>query len=107
MVHTLAGPLLLLFWPLFSAAPYTRYLAALAPSLNGLRLLFIGNGIVKDERAVNAISRSGDPAELLRGPLYYVIVLLAVTLIYWRDSSVGEWMNVSFEPPNFKQTTTW
>jgi len=36
------------------------------PALNGVRLLLIGNGIVKDERAVMAMSRSGDPAELLR-----------------------------------------
>ncbi len=40
--------------------------AAVVPALNGVRLLLIGNGIVKDERAVMAMSRSGDPAELLR-----------------------------------------
>ena len=28
-------------------------------------------------------------AELLRGPLYYVLVLLAATTWYWRDSPVG------------------
>ncbi len=28
-------------------------------------------------------------AELLRGPLYYVLVLLAATTLYWRDSPVG------------------
>lgn len=38
----------------------------MVPALNGVRLLLIGNGIVKDERAVMAMSRSGDPAELLR-----------------------------------------
>lgn len=27
--------------------------------------------------------------ELLRGPLYYVLILVAVTLIYWRESPVG------------------
>jgi len=35
------------------------------------------------------MTRTGDPAELLRGPLYYVIVLLSVTAFYWRDSPVG------------------
>lgn len=35
--------------------------------------------MVKDTRMVQATSRSGNPGELLRGPLYYVIVLLAVT----------------------------
>lgn len=28
-------------------------------------------------------------AELLRGPLYYVLVLLGTTLVYWRESPVG------------------
>jgi len=27
--------------------------------------------------------------ELLRGPLYYVLILVAVTLVYWRESPVG------------------
>lgn len=89
LVHTLAGPLFLVCWPLFSSAPYAQYLAALVPSLNGLRLLLAGTETVKDPRAVAAMSRTGDPAELLRGPLYYVIVLLAVTAMYWRDSPVG------------------
>ena len=66
LVHTLAGPGFLACWPLFGAAPYSRFIAALVPSLNCLRLLLIGNGIVKDERAVAAMSRTGDPRELLR-----------------------------------------
>lgn len=89
LVHTLAGPGFLACWPLFGSAPYSRLIATMVPALNGVRLLLIGNGIVKDERAVMAMSRSGDPAELLRGPLYYVIVLMAVTSLYWRGSSVG------------------
>ena len=83
-MHTLAGPLFLVCWPL-----YAQYLAALVPSLNGLRLLLAGNGIVADPRAVAAMTRTGDPAELLRGPLYYVIVLLGVTALFWRGSAVG------------------
>lgn len=30
-----------------------------------------------------------DRAELLRGPLYYVLVLLGATLFFWRESPVG------------------
>jgi hypothetical protein len=37
LVHTLAGPLFLLCWPLFSAAPEARFLAALVPALNAAR----------------------------------------------------------------------
>lgn len=27
--------------------------------------------------------------ELLRGPLFYVVVLMAATMVYWRDSPIG------------------
>lgn len=89
LVHTLAGPLFLVCWPLYSSAEYAQYLAALVPSLNIVRLLLAGLQVVDDPRAVSAMTRTGDPAELLRGPLYYVIVLCAVTAIYWRHSTVG------------------
>jgi phytol kinase len=35
------------------------------------------------------MSRSGDKAELLRGPLYYVAVLVGVTLLFWRENPAG------------------
>ncbi|KAL4444228.1 hypothetical protein ABPG75_011965 [Micractinium tetrahymenae] len=89
LVHMLAGPGFIACWPLFGAEPYSRLLAACVPALNALRLLLIGNGIVKDERAVSAMSRTGDAKELLRGPLYYVLILIAITAIYWRCSPVG------------------
>ncbi len=38
---------------------------------------------------VAAISRSGNPAEVLRGPLIYVIVLIFATLLFWRSSPIG------------------
>lgn len=44
----------------------SRFVAMCVPALNGLRLLLIGGGVVKDERAVMAVSRTGDPKELLR-----------------------------------------
>jgi hypothetical protein len=65
-VHTLAGPGFLACWPLFGAAPYSRFVAAAVPALNALRLLLVGSGVVQDERAVSAMSRSGEPQELLR-----------------------------------------
>lgn len=88
-MHILAGPLFLICWPLFSSEPYAQYLAALVPSLNGIRLILAGTETVKDPRAIAAMTRTGDPGELLRGPLYYVIVLLSVTAMYWRGSPVG------------------
>lgn len=54
------------------------------------RLTLVGTGLVRDERVVAAMSRTGDKSELLRGPLFYVLVLFAVTLACWRNSPIGE-----------------
>ncbi|KAK9804232.1 hypothetical protein WJX72_002567 [[Myrmecia] bisecta] len=89
LVHMTAGPLFLLTWPLFSAEPYARYLATVVPGLNAIRLVLIGTGVVESEGTVKSVSREGDRAELLRGPLYYVLVLIGVTIFYWRASPVG------------------
>ncbi|KAK9902215.1 hypothetical protein WJX75_007878 [Coccomyxa subellipsoidea] len=89
LVHILAGPGFALCWPLFSAEPNARFFAAIVPCLNLLRVVLLGTGIIDDPKTVNAMSREGDRAELLRGPLYYVLVLLGTTLVYWRESPVG------------------
>jgi phytol kinase len=45
--------------------------------------------MIRDEAAVRAMSRTGDRREILRGPLFYGIVFIAITLIYWKDSLIG------------------
>ena len=35
------------------------------------------------------MSRTGDPREILRGPLYYGIMFVLLTVIFWKDSPVG------------------
>jgi len=35
------------------------------------------------------MSRTGDPREILRGPLYYGIMFVVLTLVYWKDSPTG------------------
>ncbi|KAL6771176.1 KATL5 [Auxenochlorella protothecoides x Auxenochlorella symbiontica] len=89
LVHTLAGPLFLVSWPLFASNPESKLIAAAVPFLNVIRLTLVGTGLVRDERVVAAMSRTGDKSELLRGPLFYVLVLFAVTLACWRNSPIG------------------
>ena len=89
LVHIGSGPLFALTWPLFTASPHARVAAAAVPALNALRLVAIGTGALGDEDAAKAVSRSGRRDEVLRGPLYYVLVLLLATLACWRDSPVG------------------
>jgi phytol kinase len=53
------------------------------------RLLAVGSGVLSDPGLVKSVSRQGDKAELLKGPLYYCLVLLAVTLVFWRENPAG------------------
>jgi phytol kinase len=89
LVHIGIGPLFLLCWPLYSATWHARWFAAFVPGSLTALFVLIGLGIVKKDDFVAAMSRSGDPRELLRGPLMYGIVFVAVTLIFWTGSPVG------------------
>jgi phytol kinase len=88
-IHIGTGPIFVLCWLIFSNAAYTRYLAAVVPFTITLQFIFVGFGIIKDEGAVQGMSRTGDPAEILRGPVYYGIVFVLLTIIFWKDSPIG------------------
>lgn len=76
-------------WPLFSNSTEARFFAAIVPLLNCIRLLTYGLRLSTDEALVKSVTREGKPEELLRGPLYYVIVLLVSVLVFWRQSPIG------------------
>jgi phytol kinase len=90
LIHILTGPLFVLCWLLFpDKFWYERWLAALVPLLFTVQFALIGLGIVKDEASVKAMSRSGDRREILKGPLFYGIIFVVMTLIYWKTSPIG------------------
>src|SRR5512138_1472017 len=89
LIHIGTGPIFVLCWLMYSPAPISRWLAALVPLLITAQFALVGTGILKDEAAVKAMSRTGDRREILLGPLFYGIAFVAVTLIYWKDSLVG------------------
>jgi phytol kinase len=89
LIHILTGPLFVLCWLLFPDVWYSRWLAALVPFAITLQFALIGLGIMKDEASVKAMSRSGDRREILRGPLYYGIVFVIMTLVFWKTSPIG------------------
>ena len=89
IIHMGTGPLFVLCWPLFTGSPYSRYLAALVPLAITLQFILVRIGVVRDPAAVQAMTRSGDRREILRGPLYYGIVFVALTTLYWYDSPTG------------------
>jgi phytol kinase len=88
-IHIGTGPIFVLCWLMYPNVPISRWLAALIPLLITAQFALVGTGIIKDEAAVKAMSRSGDRREILRGPLFYGLVFVAVTLLYWKDSLIG------------------
>lgn len=87
LIHTFSGPVLTLFWPLFSTAPNAKYYAALIPLLQIMRLAFASQS--SDSALVKAVSRSGKKQEALGGPLIYMCVVLVATLVSFRNSPVA------------------
>jgi len=89
LIHIGTGPIFVLCWFMFPDAPESRWLAALVPFAITVQFALVGLGIMKDEASVKAMSRTGDRREILRGPLFYGIVFVILTIIFWKDSPVG------------------
>jgi phytol kinase len=89
LIHIGTGPIFVLCWLFFPDAPESRWLAALVPFAITVQFALVGLGIMKDEASVKGMSRTGDRREILRGPLFYGIMFVALTIIFWKDSPVG------------------
>ncbi|KAL0557195.1 hypothetical protein IC582_005713 [Cucumis melo] len=89
LVHILSGLLFTMSWPIFSTSTEARFFASIVPSVNCLRLVINGLSLTKDEGLLKSLTREGKPEELLRGPLYYVLILILSAVIFWRESPVG------------------
>jgi len=86
LIHIGTGPLFVLTWLLYADNPQARYLAALVPLAITAQFVLVGLGLWPDPAAVKAMSRTGDRREILRGPLYYGIAFVALTVIFWKES---------------------
>ena len=82
IVHIVVAPVFVLTWLFFTGTAASRYFAMVVPLLFVVQFTAIGTGKLKDEAFVRSMSRSGDPAELLKGTLYYAIIIVLVT-IFW------------------------
>lgn len=89
LIHIGTGPIFVLCWLMYPDVFIGRWLAALVPLVITMQFVLVGYGLIKDEAAIKAMSRTGDRREILRGPLLYGIVFVAMTLIYWKDSLIG------------------
>ena len=89
IIHAGTGPIFVMCWIFFQDTWEARYLAALVPLLITIQFFLIGIGVIKDPASVQAMSRSGDRKEILRGPLYYGIIFVVLTIAFWLDSPIG------------------
>ena len=89
IIHIGTGPLFVLCWNFFSDSLLARFLAALVPLAITFQFFLVGIGVMQDPAAVQAMTRSGDRREILRGPLFYGIVFVVCTLLFWRQSPIG------------------
>ncbi len=83
VIHIFAAPIFLVCWLLFSGDYYSRYFAMVVPLLFVLLFIAIGTGMIKNEEFVNTMSREGKPSELLRGTLFYAVVMVLSSIFFW------------------------
>ncbi len=90
IIHIGTGPIFVLCWLLFpNDSGLAPYLAAIVPFLITVQFVLVGTGAIKDEAAVKAMSRTGDRREILRGPLFYGIIFVILTILYWKNVPTG------------------
>jgi len=89
IIHIGTGPIFVLCWLIFPNSTNSMYFAALVPLTITLQFFLVGIGVLRDKSAVQAMSRTGDPREILRGPLYYGLVFVLITVIFWYNSPTG------------------
>ncbi|MFX0034896.1 MAG: diacylglycerol/polyprenol kinase family protein [Candidatus Hermodarchaeota archaeon] len=83
LVHIFAGPVFIFTWLLFTGKIFSRYIALIVPILFVLQFIAIGTGKIKNESFVASMSRTGDPKELLGGTLYYAIIMVFMTILWF------------------------
>lgn len=89
IIHIGTGPLFVISWLFFRETTGARFFAALVPLAITAQFALVGLGLWKDPAAVTAMSRTGDRREILRGPLYYGITFVVLTILFWKDSPTG------------------
>jgi len=89
IIHSGTGPIFVLCWLFFNDSPLAPFLAALVPLGITLQFVMVGTGLIKDPSAVEAMSRTGDRREILKGPLFYGIAFVVLTIAFWRNSPIG------------------
>lgn len=82
VVHIAAGSWLV-FWFLFDQTHWTKYFNIAPAFIWTILLLIKGFTASPDDNAVKTMTRTGDRTELLRGPLYFTIIMNIMGTFYF------------------------
>jgi len=88
VIHIAAGSYVI-FWPLFDPSHWSRYFCVAMPLI--WVLLFLAKGLSNntEDPAVKTMTRTGNPRELLRGPLMFAAMMVVIGLwLFNRVSAV-------------------
>lgn len=82
IIHIAAGSYLM-FWPLFDPTHWTKFLNVAMPFI--WVLLFLSKGLSKntEDPAVKTMTRTGNPRELLRGPLMFALMMVIIGIVFF------------------------
>ncbi|MBN2089884.1 phosphatidate cytidylyltransferase [candidate division KSB1 bacterium] len=86
IIHIAAGSYLM-FWPLFATTHWTKYLNVAMPFI--WVLLFLSKGLSKntEDPAVKTMTRTGNPRELLHGPLMFACIMVIIGIVLFNTPS--------------------
>lgn len=82
VVHVAAGSWLI-FWLVYDSSHWTKYLNITAAFIWTILLLLKGFTAKPDDQAVKTMTRTGDRRELLRGPLYFTLVMNLLGTVFY------------------------
>lgn len=83
IVHIAAGSWLLI-WLLFDDSHWSRYLNIAPAFIWTVLLLLKGFAASSDDEAVKTMTRTGDRRELLKGPLYFTLVMCLMGTVFYK-----------------------
>lgn len=89
IIHIFGSPVFIVSWLLYSGGVFSRYTALITPVLLVVMFIGIGTGKMKNDEFVDSMSRSGNPAELLKGTLYYAAAGAIITWLWFYQPVSG------------------
>lgn len=77
------------FWLMASDNSWARWVGAILPFLTAILFILIGLKIIPGRFMVDSMSRTGEPFDLIKGTLFYALVMALICVFIWKDQPWG------------------